>query len=435
MPQPTPARLRIYSIDVLRGFAVLGILLMNILAFALPGSSRMFPNSIPNNTGLNLAVWSGTQLAVSGVFRTLFSMLFGASVLLFTSRGDERMPPGEVADLYYRRTLWLMAFGLVHAYLLLGWIDVLLLYGLVGLFLFPFRRLPARRLALIGVAVMAVPLSYSVYGALGRYQERAAAARVEEHRAVGDSASAGDLLLAGRWEGRVRGNTVTPAAQRDELETHRAGYWANLRAVFHTFAGVLSTIFENWFWDVAMMMFFGMALLKWGVLTAERSNRFYVWMALLGFGAGLAIKAYQLHLMFVDRFDPFSISAVEATYHPARLLVALGYIGVVMLICRSGRLRAVTRPLSAVGRMALSNYLLQTVLCVILFYGFGFGLFARLERWQVACVAGVIWTLQLLLSPIWLRRFRFGPMEWLWRSLTYLSMQPMRMAATPRAVP
>jgi uncharacterized protein len=431
MIQPTPARLRIFSIDALRGFAVLGILLMNILAFALPDSSRLFPDSIPNNTGLNFAAWVATYLAVSGVFRAMFGMMFGASVLLFTSRGDERMPPGEVADLYYRRTLWLMAFGLVHGYLLLGWIDVLFEYGVIGLVLFPFRRLAPRWLALIAGIAMAVPLSLAGYRTLGHYEDRAAAARVEAQGAVGDTASVADQLRAARWARRVSENTVTAAALQAELATRRSGYWANFRDNTHRYASRQSSIILGTFWDGAMMMFLGMALLKWRVLTAERSRRFYLWMALLGFGAGLAIKAQQLRLMFVDHFDPFSMAAVESSYDPSRALVAVGYIGAIMLICRSGRLQFLTRRLSAVGRMALSNYLLQTVICVLLFYGVGVGLFGRLERWQLLYAIAGIWCFQLVASPVWLRHFRFGPLEWLWRSLTYLDRQPMRITAHP----
>jgi uncharacterized protein len=411
---------------VLRGVAVLGILLMNIGAFALPDSARMFPDSILNNSGLNFAIWAATQLTVAGVFRALFSMLFGASVLLYTLRGDERIPPGEVADLYYRRTLWLMAFGVVHAYVLLGWIDILFPYGLAGLFLFPFRRLTARWLALIGLLVLSVPLPLSIYATYGYYQERAAAARVVAVSAAGEAVSSDDSLLAARWRERVEQNAISPERQEAEIRTRQSGYWTNFRDVARRNAELQSIhLYRDLFWDVTGMMFLGMALFKWGVLSAERSRRFYLCLAVGGLVVGLAIRIQDLRFTLANGFDPFAISLAQSTYAVGRLLTALGYIGLVMLVCRSGRLTAVTRRLSAVGRMALTNYILQTVICTLLFYGVGFGLFGKLERKELLFVVVSIWIFETIASSQWLARFRFGPLEWMWRSLTHGSRQPL----------
>ena len=107
------------------------------------------------------------------------------------------------------------------------------------------------------------------------------------------------------------------------------------------------------------------------------------------------------------------------------VLVSLGWVGVVMLACKSGRLAPATAPLAAVGRMAFSNYILQTVICTTIFYGHGFGLFGRVSRVGQIAIVIAVWTVQLIVSPIWLRHFRFGPLEWLWRSLTYRRVQPM----------
>lgn len=411
---------------MLRGVAVLGILLMNIGAFALPDSARMFPDSILNNSGLNFAIWAATQLTVAGVFRALFSMLFGASVLLYTLRGDERIPPGEVADLYYRRTLWLMAFGVVHAYVLLGWIDILFPYGLAGLFLFPFRRLTARWLALIGLLVLSVPLPLSIYATYGYYQERAAAARVVAVSAAGEAVSSDDSLLAARWRERVEQNAISPERQEAEIRTRQSGYWTNFRDVARRNAELQSIhLYRDLFWDVTGMMFLGMALFKWGVLSAERSRRFYLCLAVGGLVVGLAIRIQDLRFTLANGFDPFAISLAQSTYAVGRLLTALGYIGLVMLVCRSGRLTAVTRRLSAVGRMALTNYILQTVICTLLFYGVGFGLFGKLERKELLFVVVSIWIFETIASSQWLARFRFGPLEWMWRSLTHGSRQPL----------
>jgi uncharacterized protein len=431
----TEPRQRIFSVDVLRGFAVLGILLMNVGVLALPESGLGAPDSLPHNTGLNFAFWVANAAAVAGVFRALFSMLFGASVLLLTSRKAEDLGPEAVADVYYRRTLWLIAFGLVHAYLLLGWIDILFGYGIAGLFLFPFRRFRPRSLAVVGLLVLAVPLPFILRGIQLRHTARAAVTRVAELRAVGDTATTADQRLAKLWEDELRASNPTPASHQIEIATRRSGYWTNFRDLARKNVEAESSgLYRGGFWDVAGMMFLGMALLKWGILTAERSRRFYWSMLILGFAGGLGVKLHELQVVLSNHFDPLALEIAQATYHLGRLLMALGYIGALMLICRWGAFRRLKQSLCAVGRMALTNYIAQTVICVLLFYGVGFGLFGKLERWQLLYVVAGIWALQLVASPLWLARFRFGPLEWLWRSLTYKRAQPWRIAPAASGV-
>jgi uncharacterized protein len=133
-------------------------------------------------------------------------------------------------------------------------------------------------------------------------------------------------------------------------------------------------------------------------------------------------------MLLIADFEPVAVARALALYQPGRLILALGYAGLVLLVVRLGWLRPLTARLAAVGRMALSNYLGTSVACSILFDGYGFGLFGRLRRHQLYGVVLAVWAVELAVSPIWLRRFRFGPVEWLWRSLTYGKMQPMRMA-------
>ena len=148
---------------------------------------------------------------------------------------------------------------------------------------------------------------------------------------------------------------------------------------------------------------------------------------LLGYTAGLLINGYTAHRTMESRFEPINMWWNFATYDAGRLTMALAHIGLIILIFQAGWLRWLTSRLAAVGQMALTNYLMQSLICTTLFYGYGFGLYGKLERYQLYFVVLGVWFLQLLLSPIWLRYFRFGPMEWLWRSLTYSKWQPMRV--------
>jgi uncharacterized protein len=171
-----------------------------------------------------------------------------------------------------------------------------------------------------------------------------------------------------------------------------------------------------------------MGLMKMGVFAASRSWRFYGWMVSLGYSLGLPLAVYDTYFLIQHDFGFKAFLPSQYFFHHiGGLLVALGHIGVVMLICKAGAIQWLTHRLAAVGRMALSNYLMQSVICTTLFYGWGFGLFATLSRTELAGVVLAIWVFQLLISPIWLRSYRFGPAEWLWRSLTYWRWQPMRL--------
>jgi uncharacterized protein len=171
----------------------------------------------------------------------------------------------------------------------------------------------------------------------------------------------------------------------------------------------------------------GMALMKLGVLSGERSADFYRRMAVIGYGAGLPLVILSAVMLDAHSFDPLYVARYGGIpNYFGSILVAFGHIGAVFLIVKSDAMHAIVDRLAAVGRTALSNYLAQSLVMTTVFYGYGFGLYAEVPRfWQQAFVAALV-ALQLLLSPWWLKYFRFGPAEWLWRSLTYGQRQPMR---------
>jgi uncharacterized protein len=175
-------------------------------------------------------------------------------------------------------------------------------------------------------------------------------------------------------------------------------------------------------------MLIGMAMLKLRIITAERDRKFYLWMIILGYGIGGTINAITGYYFAHSGFNlgKESLAWILAS-EPGRLLVAGGHIGLVMLIVKSGWLRPLTSRLAAVGQMALTCYLATSLICTTVFEGYGLGLFAKLQRYQLLYVVISVWLLPLTVSPIWLRHFRFGPMEWVWRSLAYWRKQPMKI--------
>ncbi len=190
---------------------------------------------------------------------------------------------------------------------------------------------------------------------------------------------------------------------------------------------VESSDYYSWaFFDTLGMMLIGMGLLKLDVLTGAKSNRFYGVMAAVGFGFGLPFSAASAYALYAHRFDPVGVAWVTAAYEPGRLSVAMGYIAVVMLIVRSRMVPRAATGLAQVGRMALTNYLTTTLICTTLFNGYGLGWFGVLRRSQLYFVVAAIWSIQIAVSGAWFRVFRFGPAEWVWRSLTYWKVQRWR---------
>lgn len=181
-------------------------------------------------------------------------------------------------------------------------------------------------------------------------------------------------------------------------------------------------------------MLIGMALLKLNILTASRSYGFYVAMVIIGYTVGITTNVLEVQAIVASHFDLIVMQRTHLTYDLGRLAVTAGHVGVVMLICKAGCCGRLTKTLAAVGRMALTNYIMQTLICVTVFSGFGFGLHGRLERYQLYYVVAAIWVAQLVISPIWLRFFQFGPLEWVWRSLTYWRIQPVLQSRSAEPV-
>ena len=188
-------------------------------------------------------------------------------------------------------------------------------------------------------------------------------------------------------------------------------------------------IFLMWTgWRAGGLMLIGMALYKSGILTAQKSTRFYIVSMLIGFGLGLPVVIYGLISNFAAHWSlQYSMFLGWQFNYWGSLFVATGYIGMIMLMCQSKKYPTIKSGLSSVGRMALTNYLFQTIICTTVFYGHGLGLFGQIDRIGQIAIVFAIWVCQLAISPIWLHHFQYGPFEWIWRSFSYLKIQPMRV--------
>lgn len=430
---PVSAKERISSVDVIRGVALLGILLMNIISFGLPGQAYMDPTVAGGATGANLAFWLVNQILFEGKMRAIFSMLFGAGVIILTSRAENRGGEARagIADIYYRRTLWLFAFGLLHAYFI--WVgDILYSYGLVGLMLYPLRKAAPKYLIVAGLALLSVLVPINISEGQSIRSMRAEAAKADADAAAGKTLTDEQREAQKAWTEKLK-QLKPPAAEiAKEIKDHRSGYWTLFPRRAREAGNFESVFFYHFiFFDVAGMMLLGMAFMKLGVFSAARTYQFYWAMVLGGYGIGIPVNAYVGYRNIAGHFEPAAMAINFSFYDLGRLTVALGHVGLVMLLVKTGALRWLSSRLAAVGQMALTNYLMHSMVCTLIFNGYGLGWFGQLQRYQLLYIVFGLWTFQLIASPIWLGNFLFGPMEWVWRSLTYWHKQPMRIRATP----
>ena len=378
-------------IDGLRGFALLGIIWINLSGHALPFFAMWDPTIAGGTDAINLGAWTFTEVFVEGAMRGLFSLLFGASTLLFlqlSGSGASRR------DLFFKRNLWLIAFGLIHGTLLLMPGDILSTYGLCGLILYFFRNSSARMLVLLAAITLAALCIHQVF-------------------AVGASEADDVASIVEHIDGAAR-----------------EGYAALLPMYAEEYFYFLYSLGYVWhLLDALTVMFAGMALLKSGWLIESRYPAKGMLIGVAVVAAALALRAYATSVTIADNYADDVNLAAEIAAEIGRATLSIGYAILFVGLWRAGGLNAVRTPLAALGRMAFTHYIAGTVIATTLFYGHGFGLYRQFDRVEVYAIAFAVWIAQAAFSMFWLRRYNYGPLEWAWRSLVRWSPQPMRMAS------
>jgi len=404
-PVPVTAGQRLETLDVLRGFALLGILAMNIRAMAAPFSAYMNPTVLFPYEGVSRAAYVFTSVVFDLKMMGLFSMLFGAGVLLYAAKPTEAVRVAR--GLWFRRMFWLLVIGLVHAYLIWDG-DILVPYALTGLILLWWvRRLPAP-------ALFAMAATWLVIGgALGLGMG-----------AMFDSMPADEKAEAmAMWAPtpeQVQEQVAALRGSYPEVVAHRASFVAMGQTMYYALF---------FFWRVGGMMMLGMALLKWGFLDGRLPASRYAAVAAFCVPLGLGLAWVGINAVELVNFNMPDRSVPDLWNYYGAVFASVGYAAAFIYLIKKGLLGGLRRRLAAVGQMAFSNYLMQSIVTSILFLGWGFNLAGRFDYAAQLLIVLAIWLVQLIISPIWLQHFRFGPAEWLWRSLTYWKRQPMRKSA------
>lgn len=435
---------RIETLDVLRGFAVFGILLANIFLFALP----TLPSGTPAGEGLgDRAAALLVGIFIEGKFYTIFSLLFGMGLMLQSRRASEAGRP--FAGICLRRLAILFLIGVAHAVFLFH-ADILAFYALVGTAALPFRRLKPNALLTSAGAVLICGLCVlTAYGFLNPQAPVPTEpdwARLAQSPAPEAPAPTG-APVAGEAAEPAISPVLAPlfahapaltglseqefyAFMADQRRVFRSGSWnetARYRAISYFIVGMpLRVLFTSW--QIMWLFLLGMYFVQKSLLTdpAERPG-IYRRMIRIGLPVGGSLQLLGAGIKAWLPGDPYLLPAFYVCVYVGTLLMGLSYAGGVALLCAKKKEGSNgIRPLAAVGRTALTNYVGQSVVCGALFYGWGLGWFGQLGRAQALLLTLPIFGLQLLLSSLWLRHFHFGPLEWVWKTLTYGRPQPMK---------
>ncbi|MCC7388649.1 MAG: DUF418 domain-containing protein [Phycisphaerales bacterium] len=416
---------RLASIDVLRGFALLGILAMNVMVFAMPMAAYSNPTIFTEYSGTNRATYWVVHTLFDLKMMGLFSMLFGAGVVVWSRKAETPEDARRLRWLWLRRMCWLLVFGVIH-----GWLiwegDILYSYALCGLMVvWWLRRLPPVWLFVVSGAFFAVHLllaGFQGFQVWMLFSDSAAAASIR--------AEAPPEAIAAGLEALQSYMAPTPEQVQAEVAALR-GDWAT---VFRHRAGVtlmmeIQGFLFYIFWRAASMMLLGIALTKTGVFTGKRSAAFYGRMAAIGYAIGVPLIVGGIVFNESHGFGVVWFALAGTFFNLIGAVpMMLGHAGLLLWIVKKGYLARLTGALARVGQMAFTNYLMQSVLCSLIFYGWGLGMAGEVGRLGQELIVVGIWVVEILWSVAWLSRYRFGPAEWLWRSLTYWELQPMRRA-------
>lgn len=401
---------RIATLDLMRGIAVLGILAINIAGFAGPSAGALSPNLPAQGTFADNLAYSFGFLLFEGKMRAIFAVLFGAGIVLFQQR--QELAGRDAENLQVRRLFWLIVFGWMH-YLFLWWGDILFVYGVCGIAVLLMRTVPTK--ALLGFSLL-MYLGWSAWGSL----DNLPAILQEESVRLGRS-PVPDRILYGIYSDNIA-NWVA-----DERLRYSSGFIDIFLDKVHSepahpWATVASSLGE-----ILPLMLLGFVLQRSGFFERKWPHRLLKTLAIGSTVLGLSLTIATLAWLWPRGFPPAAMNAA-LLYGMAipHLLMAFGYMAALVLLAPRIVQTGVGKRLTAAGRMAFSNYIGTSIVMTAVFYGWGLGLYEQVapaSQWLFVLLG---WSLMLLWSEPWLRQFRQGPLEWLWRSLVMGTFAPIR---------
>jgi uncharacterized protein len=411
----TTSAQRIVTLDLIRGVAVMGIFSVNVIAFAMIEAAYFNPAAYGTRSPIDLAVWAANMLVIDGKMRTLFSMLFGASMLLVVERAEASGESGWWV--HFRRMIVLLGFGLIH-YFFIWFGDILTLYAVSGLVAFLFRKLEVRTLVVLGIMFLLANMLLFL-GFIASQMQADVAAHAPNATA--------DAIR--EWNQGLGGFYPDAAKIARDKALHLGSYFAFVGHNLKEGARLVPQILV-FLPDTVGLMLLGMAGYRSGFLTGAWDDRLYRRIAKVAICIGLtgfaALIAYDLASGFwiIGLFAGFIVFATLFM-----TIMALGYAALIILLSR--RHGWLAQRIAAAGRCAFTNYLGTSLIASLVFNGWGLGLYGSVSRAEAWLLVPIVWLLILAWSKPWLDRFHYGPFEWAWRSLARWKLQPMRKSPSP----
>lgn len=406
---------RFQTLDIIRGVAVMGIFSVNVIAFAMIEGAYFNPPAYGGHHGIDLALWIANMVVIDGKMRSLFSMLFGASMLLVIERAEAGGRSG--LKTHFSRMIVLLLIGIIHHdFLWFG--DILHLYAAVGLIAYFFRNLPPRALLASGALFMIIQIAI--------FSDIVSQAVADDIAAHAPGASAAAIAA---WNDFAEIFYPTPEVLAKDAALYGGSFGGIARhwLVEKPFYWARDIIFFSS--ETLGLMLFGMAGYKSGFLTGLWTDDRYRKIAVIGISIGALAS---IVVAWVDIASHFYLPVVFGNFvvglAPFRPVMAAGYAALIILLAREPGWFALR--LASVGRAAFTNYLATSLIAAFVFYGWGMGYYGKASRFEAWLLVPPVWLLMLAWSKPWLDRFNYGPFEWLWRSLSRGSLQPMRKPVT-----
>jgi len=400
MVQARPCQNRLINIDIIRGIAVLGILLMNIQTFAFIEGAYGNPMAMGAPSQSSLFAYYFTHLFADQKFMTIFSILFGVGIALMadTNSHDENF----ARQIHYRRMKTLMLLGLAH--LIFFWLgDILFCYAISGMIAFKFLNSSVKKL--VSYSIIFLLVCFVLEQLIGAALQLFTQEELKDIQKI--------------WSPTV---AEMQAEKARALSSWTEQFFYRLSQLFDVLFGILLYVMR-----VVGLMCLGIVLYKTKFFTQSIKMTRLLIICVVSLTIGLVLTSYGMQQNFAQGWPAeMMISSVKYNYWGS-IFSAMAYIGLLTIFCQLPIFTRTKQALANVGKLALTNYLSQTIICSLIFYGWGLGLFGSFDRLELIGVTVAIWIFQLSFSTIWLTQFRMGPFEWLWRSITYKSLQPIKI--------
>jgi uncharacterized protein len=362
----------------------------------------------------------------------LFSILFGAGLVIMSERAERRGHALLFGDIYLRRNMWLILFGFLHG-LLVFTEDILLPYGLSALLvLYPCRKLGPKTLFIVGTTLLLLVSSLtlpSFLGTAGDVSLNRQASAIAAKRNQGKDLVPEEQHIEEQWRNRVTSQAVTGPAIEASIASSHIPYSEQVREHLSLYTSMSVAFWEFLIVESVGAMLLGMALFRTGFLTARLSYSTYLYVSIAGFLFAAPFYVWGILKSYESGFFFYTVEKyLFLPYELTRWASTFGVLGILMIIIKSGAFRRTQPALAAVGRTALSNYILTSLLCQFIFVWGPWKLFGRIDYLDRHLVMLGVWAVNIIGSVLWLKAFEYGPIEWVWRSLTYAKLQPMRLA-------